>query len=127
MGSPRAACGYGGLSAPYRRRDAVASHRTENRLAATGTHAGGAKLLSIYQRIAKYTRTGHAKALGIASAQDNAIEVGGTRSFAVGISNFNDIKVGDILECFKMEKTAALEPVSQADRGRPEAAEARRN
>jgi translation initiation factor IF-2 len=44
-----------------------------------------------------------------------------------GISNFNDIKVGDILECFKMEKTAALEPVSQADRGRPEAAEARRN
>jgi len=44
-----------------------------------------------------------------------------------GISNFNDIKVGDILECFKMEKMAALEPVSQADRGRPEAAEARRN
>jgi len=27
----------------------------------------------------------------------------------VGISNFNDVKVGDILECFKMEKTAAPE------------------
>jgi translation initiation factor IF-2 len=26
-----------------------------------------------------------------------------------GISNFNDVKVGDILECFKMEKTAAPE------------------
>ena len=27
----------------------------------------------------------------------------------VGISNFNDVKVGDILECFKMEKTRRLE------------------
>ncbi|MGH9688823.1 MAG: translation initiation factor IF-2, partial [Candidatus Acidiferrales bacterium] len=27
----------------------------------------------------------------------------------VGISNFNDVKVGDLLECFKMEKTAAPE------------------
>ncbi len=27
----------------------------------------------------------------------------------VGISNFNDVKVGDILECFKIEKTAAPE------------------
>ncbi|MDE3111258.1 MAG: translation initiation factor IF-2, partial [Acidobacteriota bacterium] len=26
-----------------------------------------------------------------------------------GISNFNDVKVGDILECFKVEKTAAPE------------------
>ena len=25
-------------------------------------------------------------------------------------SNFNDVKVGDILECFKMEKIAALPP-----------------
>jgi translation initiation factor IF-2 len=27
----------------------------------------------------------------------------------VGISNFNDVKAGDLLECFKMEKTAAPE------------------
>jgi len=43
-----------------------------------------------------------------------------------GISNFNDVKVGDILECFKMEKTVALEPAP--DRGRQqESVEARRN
>ena len=29
----------------------------------------------------------------------------------VGISNFNDVKVGDVLECFKMEKSAPLETV----------------
>ncbi len=44
-----------------------------------------------------------------------------------GISNFNDVKVGDILECFKMEKIAALESVP-ADRGRQQdSVEARRN
>jgi translation initiation factor IF-2 len=44
-----------------------------------------------------------------------------------GISNFNDVKVGDVLECFKMEKTAALE-VAVPDRGRPaDTAEARRD
>jgi translation initiation factor IF-2 len=43
------------------------------------------------------------------------------------VSNFSDVKVGDILECFKMEKTAALE-VSVPDRGRAaDAAEMRRN
>jgi translation initiation factor IF-2 len=44
----------------------------------------------------------------------------------LGISNFNDVKVGDVLECFKMEKSAPVEvPV---DRGRPvETAEARRS
>ncbi len=30
----------------------------------------------------------------------------------VGISNFNDVKVGDVLECFKMEKSAPLETVA---------------
>lgn len=46
----------------------------------------------------------------------------------VGISNFNDVKVGDILECFKMEKTAALDLPSVADRARvQESAEARRS
>jgi hypothetical protein len=46
----------------------------------------------------------------------------------VGVSNFSDVKVGDILECFKVEKTLAPEFVSVADRGRPqETVEARRN
>jgi len=46
----------------------------------------------------------------------------------VGVSNFSDVKVGDVLECFKMEKTAAPELVNVADRARAqESAEARRN
>ncbi len=44
------------------------------------------------------------------------------------VSNFADVKVGDVLECFKMEKTAALDLPSVADRARvQESAEARRN
>jgi translation initiation factor IF-2 len=44
-----------------------------------------------------------------------------------GISNFNDVKVGDVLECFKMEKSAPLETVTAGDRGGArDAAEARR-
>ncbi len=44
----------------------------------------------------------------------------------LGISNFNDVKVGDVLECFKMEKTVPVElPI---ERGHPvETAEARRS
>jgi translation initiation factor IF-2 len=44
------------------------------------------------------------------------------------VSNFSDVKVGDILECFKMEKTAILEVASGAERVRQqESVEARRN
>jgi len=43
----------------------------------------------------------------------------------VGISNFNDVKVGDVLECFKMEKSAPLETVGAGRAA--DAAEARRN
>jgi translation initiation factor IF-2 len=35
----------------------------------------------------------------------------------VGISNFNDVKVGDILECFKLEKSQPLEVMGAGDRG----------
>jgi len=46
----------------------------------------------------------------------------------VGVSNFNDVKVGDILECFKMEKTIAPELLNVADRARAqERAEASRS
>ena len=44
-----------------------------------------------------------------------------------GISNFSDVKVGDILECFKMEKVQPPEAANPADRGRtPDTVEARR-
>ena len=50
--------------------------------------------------------------------KDDANEVRAGFECGIGISNFNDVKVGDLLECFKMEKTAALD-VSLPDRGRP--------
>jgi translation initiation factor IF-2 len=50
--------------------------------------------------------------------KDDANEVRQGFECGIGVSNFNDVKVGDILECFKMEKTAALE-VNPAGRPRP--------
>jgi translation initiation factor IF-2 len=59
--------------------------------------------------------------------KEDANEVRQGFECGVGVSNFSDVKVGDILECFKIEKTLAPEFVV-ADRGRPqETAEARRN
>jgi translation initiation factor IF-2 len=44
-----------------------------------------------------------------------------------GISNFNDVKIGDVLECFKMEKTAPVE-VTMGDTARQQdRAEVRRS
>ena len=61
--------------------------------------------------------------------KEDANEVRSGFECGVGISNFNDVKVGDILECFKIEKSQPLELSSPPDRGaRPQAgAEARRN
>lgn len=61
--------------------------------------------------------------------KEDANEVRAGFECGVGVSNFNDVKVGDILECFKIEKTPAFagDAVLAPDRGRPEAAEARRN
>jgi translation initiation factor IF-2 len=58
--------------------------------------------------------------------KDDVNEVRQGYECGAGVSNFADIKVGDVLEAFKMEKTAAIEmPVP--DRGRAsESAEARR-
>jgi len=59
--------------------------------------------------------------------KDDANEVRQGYECGVGVSNFSDVKVGDILEAFKMEKSAALE-VAVPDRGRAsESAEARRS
>ena len=57
--------------------------------------------------------------------KEDANEVRAGFECGVGVSNFNDVKVGDILECFRIEKSSPLE-AAPADRGRPEAAEARR-
>jgi len=60
--------------------------------------------------------------------KDDANEVRAGFECGVGVSNFSDVKVGDVLECFKIEKTLAPEFVGVPDRGRPqETAEARRN
>ncbi len=47
--------------------------------------------------------------------KDDANEVRAGFECGVGISNFNDVKVGDILECFKMEKS---QPSRSAERRR---------
>jgi translation initiation factor IF-2 len=60
--------------------------------------------------------------------KDDANEVRAGFECGVGVSNFSDVKVGDILECFKIEKTVAPEIINLADRGRPPGgAEAGRN
>jgi translation initiation factor IF-2 len=55
--------------------------------------------------------------------KEDANEVRQGFECGIGVSNFSDVKVGDILECFKMEKTIALEmpPPSERPR-RPERA-----
>jgi translation initiation factor IF-2 len=59
--------------------------------------------------------------------KDDANEVRSGFECGAGISNFNDVKVGDILECFKMEKSQPLEVQGAGDRNRQqETAEARR-
>jgi translation initiation factor IF-2 len=60
--------------------------------------------------------------------KEDANEVRQGFECGVGVSNFSDVKVGDILECFKMEKTAAPDLINVADRARAqESVEARRN
>jgi translation initiation factor IF-2 len=50
--------------------------------------------------------------------KDDANEVRQGFECGVGVSNFADVKVGDILECFKMEKTVALEMPPPSERPR---------
>jgi translation initiation factor IF-2 len=60
--------------------------------------------------------------------KDDANEVRSGFECGVGISNFNDVKVADVLECFKMEKSQPLEVLNPGDRGRTQdTAEARRS
>jgi translation initiation factor IF-2 len=52
--------------------------------------------------------------------KDDVNEVRAGFECGIGISNFNDVKVGDILECFKMEKTMPVIDPNLSDRGRPQ-------
>ena len=57
--------------------------------------------------------------------KEDASEVRAGFECGAGISNFNDVKVGDSLECFKIEKVAPVEaPPDRA--ARPQVVEARR-
>jgi translation initiation factor IF-2 len=68
------------------------------------------------------------KLISLRRFKEDANEVRAGFECGAGISNFADVKVGDILECFKMEKSQPLEVVNPEDRGRQQsAAEARRN
>jgi len=40
--------------------------------------------------------------------KEDAGEVRAGFECGIGVSNFNDVQVGDILECFKVEKTTAV-------------------
>jgi len=67
------------------------------------------------------------KLVSLKRFKDDANEIRAGYECGAGISNFNDVKTGDILECFKIEKTAGVELPAQ-DRGRqPVSAEARRS
>ncbi len=58
--------------------------------------------------------------------KEDAGEVRAGFECGVGVSNFNDVKVGDVLECFKIEKSSPLEAALPPDRGRPDTGDARR-
>ncbi len=45
--------------------------------------------------------------------KDDASEVRTGFECGVGIANFNDVKVGDILECFQVTKLSAAEAAAQ--------------
>jgi len=66
------------------------------------------------------------KLISLRRFKEDVNEVRGGYECGAGISNFNDVKVGDVLECFKLEKTAAIEAPPPAERGAREAGEGRR-
>ena len=55
--------------------------------------------------------------------KEDAGEVRAGFECGIGVSNFNDVQVGDVIDCFKVEKTTAVMNPDQAARGaRPERA-----
>jgi translation initiation factor IF-2 len=67
------------------------------------------------------------KLISLRRFKEDVNEVRSGFECGASVSNFSDVKVGDVLECFKMEKSQALE-VNVPDRGRAQdTAEARRS
>ncbi len=63
------------------------------------------------------------KIISLKRFKDDAGEVRAGFECGVGVSNFNEVQVGDVLECFKIEKTTAvLDPAHGARPQRPERA-----
>jgi translation initiation factor IF-2 len=58
--------------------------------------------------------------------KEDAGEVRAGYECGVGVSNFNDVQVGDVLECFRIEKSSPLDAALPPDRGRPDTGESRR-
>jgi translation initiation factor IF-2 len=99
------------------------------RVKGVGTIAGCSVLDGIVKRDAevRVIREGTVIYTGRVSSlkrfKDDVKEVRQGFECGIGVSNFADVKVGDILECFSIEKTAALPP-PPPDRPRPERAAA---
>jgi translation initiation factor IF-2 len=66
------------------------------------------------------------KVISLRRFKEDVNEVRAGFECGAGISNFNDVKVGDVLECFKIEKSQPMETLNPAERGRPAVAEVRR-
>jgi len=56
----------------------------------------------------------HIEAQLAEALQDDASEVRTGSSAAQAIANFNDVKVGDILECFQVMKLSAADAAAQS-------------
>ena len=104
------------------------------RVKGAGVIAGGSVQDGIVKRDAdvRVVRDGAVaytgRVISLRRFKDDVNEVRAGFECGIGISNFNDVKVGDILECFKMEKSQPMETVGAGDRGGArEGAEARRN
>jgi translation initiation factor IF-2 len=124
-----------GLLAPIVKETYLGRAEVRNtfRVKGTGTIAGCSVQDGILKRNeeVRVTRDGAVihtgKIISLKRFKDDAGEVRAGFECGVGISNFNDVKVGDLLECFKMETSRPVE--APALRGRPQqaAVEARRS
>ncbi|MGA7920835.1 MAG: translation initiation factor IF-2 [Candidatus Acidiferrales bacterium] len=99
------------------------------RVKGVGTIAGCSVLDGVIRRDAevRVIRDGSVIYTGRVSSlkrfKDDVKEVRQGFECGIGVSNFADVKVGDLLECFTIEKTAAL-PLPPPDRPRQERAAA---
>ena len=93
--------------------------RNTFRIKGSGTVAGCYVLDGIMKRDAqvRVVRDGaviySSKLSSLKRFKDDASEVRAGYECGLGIANFNDVKVGDILECFQVVKLSAAEAAAQ--------------